>query len=114
MRVLLTLAMVFLSCSPQRPCATAKCPEQCLDEAGRTGGAADRAPARSGTCGTTLACTEGCSCAKDTTGAPACLCTGAIPPDPGYLCVAAPSCGAISCTAGCTCADAGASACACP
>ncbi|MFO0595097.1 MAG: hypothetical protein U0228_07330 [Myxococcaceae bacterium] len=108
----LSLAVTLLACGG-RPCATAKCPEQCVDETGRTTGAnADRAPVQSGTCGT-VSCTAGCSCSKDNAGMPACLCTGAIPPNPGFLCVAAPNCGTITCTNGCSCADAGASACAC-
>jgi len=105
--------LTLLACN-QRPCATAKCPEVCLDDTGRTTGSnfADRAPAQAGSCGATVSCSEGCTCSKDNAGMPTCLCTGALPPT-GFLCVSAPTCGVISCTNGCSCADAGASACAC-
>lgn len=111
--LLLLGALTLVACN-QRPCATAKCPEVCLDDTGRTSGGsnfADRAPAQAGTCGT-VSCSEGCTCSKDSAGMPACLCTGALPPS-GFLCVSAPNCGVITCGSGCSCADAGVSTCAC-
>ncbi|MBL8911543.1 MAG: hypothetical protein JNM17_12690 [Archangium sp.] len=119
MRVLIvffvTSVLLLVACG--RPCATAKCPDQCLDEAGRsngTNGFADRAPAQQGSCGSSVACSQGCTCnGTGDGGTPSCLCTGAIPANPGFLCVSAPSCGFVSCGAHCSCADAGAGLCAC-
>lgn len=117
MRMLIAVivtGVVLLACG--RPCATAKCAEQCIDEAGRLNtGTADRAaPAQQGSCGASVSCTAGCTCSgAGDGGTPSCLCTGAIPPNPGFLCVSTPNCNAVTCGPNCTCADAGASACAC-
>ncbi|MFT3712452.1 MAG: hypothetical protein QM817_32805 [Archangium sp.] len=107
-----SIAVTMWSCG--RPCATAKCPEQCIDDVGRTNGVAERpAPSVQGSCGGSVTCTTGCSCSgAGDGGTPSCLCTGALPPS-GFVCVSTPNCGAISCGNNCSCADAGASICSC-
>jgi hypothetical protein len=55
-------------------------------------------------------CGIGCGCALIGQ-VPQCLCTGALPPDGGTMCID-PSCGVIHCA--CTCTDPATSTCNCP